>query len=254
LPAMVDRAKVVIVTGASRGIGAATALMAAEQGFSVAVNCHQSADAAAGVVHAIESAGGRAAVIAGDVGEEADVVHLFDETERRLGPITALVNNAGVTGKSGRLEALTIADLATVLRINVVGAFACAREAVRRMSTAHGGQGGAIVNVSSGAATLGSPGEFIHYAASKAAVDTLTIGLAREVAREGIRVNAVAPGMVLTDIHASSGDPGRVERITPTVPMGRAGTAEEVAATILFLLSDAASYVTGAVLRVAGGR
>ena len=251
---MVDRAKVVIVTGASRGIGAATALMAARQGFSVAVNCHQSPDAATGVAKAIEDGGGRAAVIAADVGEEADVVHLFDETERRLGPITALVNNAGISGKSGRLEALTIEDLTAVLRINVVGAFACSREAVRRMSTAHGGHGGAIVNVSSGAATLGSPGEFIHYAASKAAVDTLTIGLAREVAREGIRVNAVAPGLVLTDIHMSTGDPGRLERITPTVPMGRAGTAEEVAATIMFLLSDAASYVTGAVLRVAGGR
>ncbi len=251
---MVDRAKVVIVTGASRGIGAATALMAARQGFSVAVNSHQSPDAAAGVAQAIEDTGGRAVVIAGDVAEEADVVHLFDETERRLGPITALVNNAGVTGPSGRLDALGIDDLTRVLRINVVGAFVCSREAVRRMSTAHGGHGGAIVNVSSGAATLGSPGEFIHYAASKAAVDTLTIGLAREVAREGIRVNAVAPGLVLTDIHSSSGDPGRLERITPTVPMGRAGTVEEIAATIMFLLSDAASYVTGVVLRVAGGR
>jgi NAD(P)-dependent dehydrogenase (short-subunit alcohol dehydrogenase family) len=251
---MVDRAKVVIVTGASRGIGAATALMAAQQGFAVAVNCHQSPDAAAGVARAIEDAGGRAAVIAGDVAEEADVVHLFDETERRLGPITALVNNAGVTGTSGRLDALGIDNLTRVLRVNVVGAFVCSREAVRRMSTAHGGHGGAIVNVSSGAATLGSPGEFIHYAASKAAVDTLTIGLAREVAREGIRVNGVAPGLVLTDIHSSSGDPGRLERITPTVPMGRAGTVDEIASTILFLLSDAASYVTGAVLRVAGGR
>jgi NAD(P)-dependent dehydrogenase (short-subunit alcohol dehydrogenase family) len=249
---MIDR--VVIVTGASRGIGAATALMAAQQSFSVAVNCHQSPDAAAGVLRAIEDAGGRAAVIPGDVAEEADVVHLFDETERRLGPVTALVNNAGVTGTSGRLDALSIEDLTRVMRVNVVGAFLCAREAVRRMSTAHGGHGGAIVNVSSGAATLGSPGEFIHYAASKAAVDTLTIGLAREVAREGIRVNAVAPGLVLTDIHGSSGDPGRLERITPTVPMGRAGTVDEIAATILFLLSDAASYVTGAVLRVAGGR
>jgi len=249
---MIDR--VVIVTGASRGIGAATAVMAAQQSFSVAVNCHQSPDAAAGVLRAIEDAGGRAAVIPGDVAEEADVVHLFDEAERRLGPVTALVNNAGVTGTSGRLDALSIEDLTRVMRVNVVGAFLCAREAVRRMSTAHGGHGGAIVNVSSGAATLGSPGEFIHYAASKAAVDTLTIGLAREVAREGIRVNAVAPGLVLTDIHGSSGDPGRLERITPTVPMGRAGTVDEIAATILFLLSDAASYVTGAVLRVAGGR
>jgi NAD(P)-dependent dehydrogenase (short-subunit alcohol dehydrogenase family) len=251
---MVDGAKVVIVTGASRGIGAATALMAAQQGFSVAVNCHRSPDAAAGVVKAIEEGGGRAVVIIGDVAEEADVVHLFDETERRLGAMTALVNIAGVTGRSGRLDALTMEDLTAVLRVNVAAAFVCSREAVRRMSTAHGGQGGAIVNVSSGAATLGSPGEFIHYAASKAAVDTLTIGLAREVAREGIRVNAVAPGLVLTDIHASSGDPGRLERIKPTVPMGRAGTVEEIAGTILFLLSDAASYVTGAVLRVAGGR
>lgn len=251
---MVDRAKVLIVTGASRGIGAATALMAAGQGYDVAVNYHHSADAAAAVVRTIADAGGRAVAIAGDVSDETGVVHLFDETERLLGPIDALVNNAGITGTSGRLDALSIDNLTAVMQINVVGAFLCSREAVRRMSTVSGGHGGAIVNVSSGAATLGSPGEFIHYAASKAAVDTLTIGLAREVAREGIRVNAVAPGLVLTDLHTSSGDPGRIERILPTVPMQRAGTVEEVAHAILFLLSDAASYVTGAVLRVAGGR
>jgi len=245
---------VAIVTGASRGIGAATAKLAAARGYAVAVNYAQNAKAAAGVVAAIESAGGRALAIGGDVGTEADVLRLFETATRELGAITALVNNAGIIGPAGRVEAVSAATLEEVMRINVTGAFLCAREAVKRMSTAKGGKGGAIVNVSSGAATLGSPGEFVHYAASKGAIDTMTLGLAKEVAREGIRVNAVAPGMVLTDIHLSAGDPGRVERITPTIPMARAASAEEVAETILFLLSDAASYVTGAILRVAGGR
>ena len=242
------------MTGASRGIGAATAKLAAARGYAVAVNYAQNAKAAAAVVAAIEAAGGRALAIAGDVGSEADVLRLFETAVRELGPITALVNNAGIIGPAGRVEAVSAATLEAVMRINVTGAFLCAREAVKRMSTAKGGRGGAIVNVSSGAATLGSPGGFVHYAASKGAIDTMTLGLAKEVAREGIRVNAVAPGMVLTDIHLSAGDPGRVERITPTIPMARAASAEEVAETILFLLSDAASYVTGAILRVAGGR
>ncbi len=246
--------RVAIVTGGSRGIGAATARLAAERGYAVAINYHQSPEAAAKTVAAITAAGGRALAIGGDVGVEADVLRLFETAERELGPVAALVNNAGVIGPSGRVDALAADTLEWVMRINVIGSFLCAREAVKRMSTARGGKGGAIVNLSSGAATLGSPGEFVHYAASKGAIDTLTIGLAKEVAREGIRVNAVAPGMVLTDIHLSAGDPGRVERITPTVPMGRAATPEEVAETILFLLSDAASYVTGAILRVAGGR
>ena len=249
-----EEARVAIVTGASRGIGAATARLAAARGYAVAVNYHHSPEAAADVVRSIEAAGGRALAVGGDVGVEADVLRLFETAERALGPVAALVNNAGIIGPSGRVEALAADTLEAVMRINVVGAFLCAREAVKRMSTAKGGRGGAIVNVSSGAATLGSPGEFVHYAASKGAVDTLTLGLAKEVAREGIRVNAVAPGMVLTDIHRQAGDPGRVERITPTVPMGRAATPEEIAETILFLLSDAASYVTGAILRVAGGR
>lgn len=245
---------VAVVTGGSRGIGAATAKLAAARGYRVAVNYNQAPEAAAAVVREIAAAGGRALAIGGDIGQEADVIRLFETAARELGPITALVNNAGIIGPSTRLDGLGASALELVMRINVVGAFLCAREAVRRMSTAKGGKGGGIVNLSSGAATLGGPGEFIHYAASKGAIDTLTIGLSKEVAREGIRVNAVAPGVVLTDIHASAGDPGRPERIAPLIPLGRAGTAEEVAETILFLLSDAASYVTGAVLRVAGGR
>jgi NAD(P)-dependent dehydrogenase (short-subunit alcohol dehydrogenase family) len=245
---------VAIVTGGSRGIGAATAKLAAARGYGVAVNSNQAPDAAAAVVREIEAAGGRALAIGGDIGREEDVTRLFETAARELGPITALVNNAGIIGPSTRLDGLDAAALEQVMRINVIGAFLCAREAVRRMSTAKGGKGGSIVNLSSGAATLGSPGEFIHYAASKGAIDTLTLGLSKEVAREGIRVNAVAPGVVLTDIHASAGDPGRAERIAPLIPIGRAGTAEEVAETILFLMSDASSYVTGAVLRVAGGR
>ena len=251
---MKDRRSVLLVTGGGRGIGAATAVMAGRAGYDVAVNYRNSRAEADDVVRTIEASGGRAAAISGDVAVEADVERMFAETERLLGPVDALVNNAGITGRSGRLDALTAENLAEVMQINVIGSFLCAREAVRRMSTAHGGTGGVIVNISSGAATLGSPGEFIHYAASKAAIDTLTIGLGREVALEGIRVVAVAPGMVLTDIHAASGDPGRVDRITPTVPMQRIADVDEIASTILFLLSDAASYVTATVLRVAGGR
>ena len=244
----------VIVTGASRGIGAATARLAAQRGYAVAVNYRSSPDAAHAVVREIEAAGGRAKAIQADMAHEPDILRLFDAATEALGPPTALVNNAGITGRSGRFADLTPAAIDEVLRLNVTGAFICAREAVRRMSTANGGRGGAIVNISSAAATLGSPGEYVHYAASKGAVETMTVGLAKEVARQGIRVNAVAPGIIDTEIHAACGDPGRVDRIIPSVPMARIGTAEEVAEAVLYLLSDAAAYVTGTVLRVSGGR
>jgi NAD(P)-dependent dehydrogenase (short-subunit alcohol dehydrogenase family) len=243
-----------IVTGGGRGIGAAVCRLAGQRGYAVAVNYLQQAEAAEAVARAIVHAGGRAVAIRADVSREAEVERLFTETEGRLGRLTHLVNNAGMTGRAGRLDAVEAATLASVFDLNVMGAFLCARAAVRRMSTLHGGAGGAIVNVSSGAATLGSPGEWVWYAASKAAVDTLTLGLAREVAREGVRVNAVAPGLIDTELHASSGIEDRLAKLAPTIPMGRAAAVEEVAETILFLLSDAASYVTGAVLRVAGGR
>jgi NAD(P)-dependent dehydrogenase (short-subunit alcohol dehydrogenase family) len=246
--------RVLLITGASRGIGAATARLAAARGYDIAVNYTSNAKAAEAVAADVERAGARAVAIKADVAQEADVERLFVETERRLGPLWGLVNNAGIVGRASRLDAADAATIKEVIDVNVLGAFLCARSAVRRLSTKHGGKGGVIVNVSSGAATLGSPGDFVWYAASKAAVDTLTIGLAREVAREGIRVNAVAPGLVDTDIHDATGISGRVAAMSPTIPMGRAGTVEEIAETILFLLSDASSYVTGAVLRVAGGR
>jgi NAD(P)-dependent dehydrogenase (short-subunit alcohol dehydrogenase family) len=249
-----DSKKVVIVTGASRGIGAAVALLAGGAGYRVVVNYSASRQAAESVVGKIEGAGGSAAALAGDVAEEADVLRLFAEVDKRFGRLDGLVNNAGIISQSGRVENLKAEDLRRVFAVNTIGSFLCAREAVKRMSTARGGKGGAIVNLSSAATTLGSPGEFVHYAASKGAINTMTIGLAREVAREGIRVNAVEPGMVDTDMQKASGDPGRVARIVPTIPIGRCGTPEEIAETVLFLLSDAASYVTGAILRVTGGR
>jgi NAD(P)-dependent dehydrogenase (short-subunit alcohol dehydrogenase family) len=246
--------KVLIVTGASRGIGAATARLAAARGYRVCVNFLGSAEAAHALVAEIEAAGGRALAVQGDTSDEAAVCRLFETVDRALGPVDALVNNAGVTGPMGRVEDLALDTLRHVLDVNVIGCILCAREAVRRMSTKRGGRGGAIVNVSSGAATLGSPNEYVHYAASKGAVDSFTIGLAREVAGEGIRVNAVSPGLIETDIHASAGAPDRLERLAPTVPIARAGSPEEVAEPILWLLSDAASYMTGGILRVAGGR
>ena len=245
---------VVIVTGGSRGIGAATALLAAERGWAVCVNYHRDAAAAKGVVDQIAAGGGRAIAVQGDVAREADVVRMFDAARDGLGPVTGLVNNAGILEQHMRLDEMELGRFERVFATNIIGAFLCAREAVRRMSTRHGGSGGAIVNVSSMASRLGSPNEYIDYAASKGAVDTMTIGLAREVAEERIRVNAVRPGVIYTEIHASGGEPGRVERVKAAVPMKRGGQPEEVARAVVWLLSDEASYSTGTFIDVSGGR
>jgi len=245
--------RVAIVTGASRGIGAATARLAAERGYAVCVNYRANRAAAEAVVGEIERAGGRARAVGADVGNEADVLRLFETVDRSFGPVSALVNNAGVLERQARLEEIDAARLARVFAANVTGAFLCAREAVRRMSTRHGGVGGAIVNVSSRAAVLGSPREYIDYAASKAALDTMTVGLAKEVGDEGIRVNAVRPGFIYTEIHASGGEPDRVERVKDLAPMRRGGQALEVARAILWLLSDEASFTTGTFVDVSGG-
>lgn len=245
---------VLLITGAGRGIGAATARIAAARGYAVGVNYRVDQASADGVVATIRAAGGRAAAIQGDVSAEADVLRVFQECEQALGPLTALVNNAGVVDQKARVEDYSAARLERMFAINVVGTILCAREAVRRMSTARGGRGGVIVNVSSVAAKLGSAGEYVDYAAAKAAVDTFTIGLAREVVNEGIRVNAVRPGIVRTEIHASGGQPDRLERIAPLVPMQRPGEPDEIAHAILWLLSDEASYVTATCLDVSGGR
>ncbi|MFC4638180.1 SDR family oxidoreductase [Deinococcus hohokamensis] len=243
-----------IVTGGSRGIGAATALLAAQRGYAVAVNYRRDEAAAQQVVAAIEQAGGRATAVQADVSLEADVPRLFEEAVSRLGPLCALVNNAGVLERQARVDELDAARLQRVLATNVVGPFLCAREAVRRLSSRYGGPGGVIVNVSSRAAVLGSAGEYVDYAASKCALDTLTVGLAREVAAEHIRVNGVRPGLIDTEIHSLGGEPQRVARLAPGVPLGRGGRAEEVAQAIVWLLSDEASYVTGTILDVSGGR
>jgi NAD(P)-dependent dehydrogenase (short-subunit alcohol dehydrogenase family) len=245
---------VLLVTGGGRGIGAATSRLAAERGYAVCVNYQRNRDAADGVVAAIRRAGGTAEAVQADVAVESDVVRLFDTCDRVLGSLDALVNNAGILETQMRVEAMDAARLHRVLATNVVGSFLCAREAVRRMSTARGGRGGAIVNLSSGAARLGSPGEYVDYAASKGAVDTFTIGLAQEVAAEGIRVNAVRAGFIYTDIHASGGEPNRVDRVKAFVPMKRGGTADEVARAVLWLLSDEASFTTGAFIDVTGGK
>jgi NAD(P)-dependent dehydrogenase (short-subunit alcohol dehydrogenase family) len=243
-----------IVTGASRGIGAAIARLAGERGFSVAVNFATGKAEAEAVAQQIVSAGGRASVIQADVAREQDVVRLFKTAERELGAIKGLVNNAAITGGFSRVDAVSASALAQVMAVNVTGAIVCAREAVRRMSIRHGGSGGAIVNISSRAAKTGSAGEWVHYAASKGAIDSFTIGLAREVATEGIRVNAVAPGLIETGLHAANGGPDRLQRLATTIPMERAGTAVEVADGVLWLLSPAASYTTGAILEIGGGR
>lgn len=243
-----------IVTGASRGIGAAIATLAGARGFSIAVNFATGEAEAHRVSEQIIFAGARACVIQADVGREQDILRLFETAERELGPIKALVNNAAITGGFARVESVSAAALAQVMAVNVTGAFLCAREAVRRMSTKHGGTGGAIVNISSRAAQTGSAGEWVHYAASKGAIDSFTIGLAREVATEGIRVNAVAPGLIATGLHRANGAPDRLERLASTIPMQRAGTPLEVAEGVLWLLSSAASYTTGAILEIGGGR
>ncbi|MCA0050542.1 SDR family oxidoreductase [Mesorhizobium sp. B283B1A] len=251
---MSEAQKVLLVTGGSRGIGAAICRLGSKAGYRVAVNYATNRNAADALVAEIRAAGGEAFPVKGNVGVESDVAAMFGAVDRAYGRLDAFVNNAGIVDLKARVDEMYVARLERMMRVNVVGAFLCAREAVKRMSTRYGGSGGAIVNVSSAAATLGSPGEYVDYAASKGAVDTLTIGLAREVALEGIRVNAVRPGIIDTEIHASGGQPDRVERFRDMLPMKRAGTADEVAGAVLYLLSDAASYTTGAILNVSGGR
>ncbi len=245
---------IVLITGGSRGIGAATALLAAQRGFAVAVNYGSNALAADEVVRQIRAAGGTAISVQADVADEAQIMAMFARVDSQLGPLTALVNNAGVVDVAARVDEMRLARLRRMFDINVMGTILCAREAVRRMSTRHGGAGGAIVNVSSVAARLGGSGQYVDYAAAKGAVDTFTVGLAKEVATEGIRVNAVRPGIIDTDIHASGGQPDRVRRMAPLVPMQRAGTAAEVARAILWLMTDESSYSTGSLVDVAGGR
>ena len=242
--------KILLVTGASRGIGAATAKLAATRGFDVAVNYLRDAKAAGEVVAAVKAAGQRAVAIQGDMAKEADVVRVFATIDQELGSLTHLVYNSGTTGANSRVEAADVAMMREVIELNVLGALLCVKAAIPRISAKHGGAGGAMVLISSAAATLGAPGEYVWYGASKGAIDTMTIGLSKELAADAIRVNAVQPGLIETGIHP----PGRLERMAPLVPMGRAGSPEEIAESILFLLSDAASYTTGTVLRVAGGR
>ncbi|NMM14778.1 MAG: SDR family oxidoreductase [Rhodoferax sp.] len=243
-----------LITGGSRGIGAATALLAAQRGYAVAVNYTRHAEAANEVVRQIRASGGHAIAVQADVAEEAQVLAMFETIDAQLGRLTALVNNAGVVDVAARVDEMSVARLKRMFDINVLGSFLCAREAVKRMSTRHGGLGGAIVNVSSVAARLGGAGQYVDYAASKGAIDTLTVGLAKEVALEGIRVNAVRPGIIETEIHASGGQPERAQQMAPMVPMQRAGSALEVAQAIVWLLSAQASYTTGSLLDVTGGR
>jgi NAD(P)-dependent dehydrogenase (short-subunit alcohol dehydrogenase family) len=244
----------VIVTGGSRGIGAATARLLAARGWLPCVSYRDRDEAAKQVVADCVARGAQALAVRADVSVEADVLRLFETAEAELGPVRGLVNNAGIVGPKSEVADMDVARLSQMLNVNVLGSLLCAREAVRRMSTTRGGTGGAIVNVSSRATTLGSPGEYVDYAASKGAVDTLTIGLAREVATQGIRVNAVRPGLIDTEIHASGGQPDRAQRLASAIPMGRPGRAEEIAEAIAWLLSDEASYTTGALLDVGGGR
>lgn len=246
--------RVMLITGASRGIGAATARLAAAEGYALCLNYHHRQDAAQQLLDELQRSGARAIAVAADVADEAQVAALFAAIDTEFGRLDVLVNNAGMLERQMRLEDMDAARLARVLAVNVTGSFLCAREAVRRMSTLHGGNGGVIVNVSSIAAKLGAPNEYIDYAAAKGAIDSMTLGLAKEVAAEGIRVNAVRPGVIRTEIHASGGEPGRVERVKASVPMGRGGEAEEVAQAILWLASAKASYTSGALLDVSGGR
>lgn len=245
--------EVMIVTGASRGIGAAIAKMAAARGYAVCVNYKSRRDAAEQVVTQIRAGGGEAIAVRADVSQEGETVRLFETVDQELGTVTALVINAGILETQMRVDEMDAARVARIMQANVVGPFICAREAVRRMSTRSGGHGGVIVNISSAAARLGSPGEYVDYAASKGAMDTMTIGLAKEVAAEGIRVNGVRPGVIYTEIHASGGEPARVDRVAAKVPMGRGGQVDEVAAAVLWLCADEASYATGAIIDVAGG-
>jgi NAD(P)-dependent dehydrogenase (short-subunit alcohol dehydrogenase family) len=254
MPSPSSAKKVLIVTGGSRGIGAATARLAAQQGYAVCLSYRNNRHAADEVVAAIIATGGVAMAVKADVAVEQDVVRLFEQVDASLGRVTALVNNAGILEKQSRVEDMDAARVSRIFATNVIGSFVCAREAIRRMSTKHGGAGGAIVNLSSRASRLGAPNEYVDYAASKGAIDTFTVGLAKELAAEGIRVNAVSPGIIHTDIHASGGDPDRVERMKDVVPMKRGGTAEEVARAVLWLLSADSSYTTGASMDVAGGR
>jgi NAD(P)-dependent dehydrogenase (short-subunit alcohol dehydrogenase family) len=246
--------RVMLITGAGRGIGAATARLAARDGYDVAINFSASELAASKVADECRTAGVAATLVHGDVASESDVSSMFERVIDEMGRIDVVVNNAGILDTAMRFDEMTVERWQRLFDVNVIGSFLCARAAVRHMSTRHGGEGGVIVNVSSAAAYLGGPMEYVDYAASKGAIDTFTIGLAREVAGEGIRVNAVRPGVIYTDIHASGGEPGRVDRVAPSVPMQRGGTAEEVAETILWLASDAASYVTGAIVNCTGGR
>ena len=246
--------KVLLVTGASRGIGAATARLAARQGWRVAVNYAHQGAAAEALVQDIRGAGGQALALQADVADEAQVMALFAQIDQQLGPLSGLVNNAGVVDRPARVDEMDVARWRRMFDINVIGSLLCAREAVRRMSTRHGGRGGSIVNVSSAAARLGAAHQYVDYAAAKGAIDAFTLGLAREVADEGIRVNAVRPGLIETDIHASGGLPNRVRDLQHTVPMQRGGTAEEVAEAIVWLLSDASPYTTMSFLEVSGGR
>jgi NAD(P)-dependent dehydrogenase (short-subunit alcohol dehydrogenase family) len=246
--------KVLLVTGGGRGIGAATALLAAQQGWSVAVNYTANSLAADEVVRQIRAAGGQAISVKADVADEDQVLRMFEHIDAKLGRVSGLVNNAGVVDVAARVDEMSVARWKRMFDVNVIGSLICAREAVRRMSTRHGGEGGSIVNLSSAAARLGSPGQYVDYAAAKGAIDAFTIGLAKEVAGEGIRVNAVRPGLIDTDIHASGGLPNRVKELQHLVPMQRGGSAEEVAQSIVWLLSDAASYTTMSLIDVSGGR